>query len=56
MRILTAYGLPEGFVLILVIIGKFLIIILVTILCSKLNFVRMLFGFSNIKVEEKYNG
>lgn len=44
---LAAYGMPESFGLMLVIIGKYLIIISATIVCSKWNFTRWLFGFSN---------
>lgn len=49
---LIAYGVSENSSLFLVIIGKFLIIIPLTIICSKLDFVCKLFGFSNIKMEE----
>lgn len=55
-KILVIFGMPESLWLILVIIGKFLIIIPATIVFSKWNFTRKLFGFSSIKVEEKYNG
>lgn len=44
-QILAAHGMTESLGLILVIIGKFSIIIPVTIVCSKWNFVRRLFGF-----------
>ncbi len=49
---LIVYGIAENFGLILVIIGKFFIIIPITIVCSKLDFVRRLFGFSSIKTGE----
>ena len=53
---LVAYGIPGRLGWILVIIGKYFIIIPTTIMCSKWNFTRKLFGFSNTKMEEKCGG